>query len=106
MHPMTMVQAMIMAFPLESRWNPIFQNSGGIVFLGTPHRGAPVANRASLLIECIPWLPSSRLLHLLRGQSSLVAQIAEQFNSIWGSRPIFSFRETNAMFGFGMVIHY
>jgi len=103
---MIMVQAMIVASSPQSGWNAIFQNTRGIVFLGTPHRGAHIANRASLLINCIPWLPSSRLLHLLRAQSSLLAQIAEEFNNIWGSRPIFSFRETTAMFGFGMVVHH
>jgi len=100
------MQAMILASSPESGWNVIFQKTAGIIFLGTPHHGPSPADRASLLTRCVPWLQLSRILRLLHAKSSLLAQIAEQFNSIWESRPIFSFRETTAMFGFGMVIYH
>ena len=97
------MQAMILASSNESDWDVIFQKTAGIIFLGTPHHTSSLADRAPLLTRCIPWLQSSRILRLIHTKSSALTQIAEQFNSVWGSRPVFSFRETTAMFGFGMV---
>src|SRR5260370_12513832 len=106
MHLFTVAQAMIRASSPGSEWNSIFLNTAGIVFLGTPHRYSPSAHGPWLLIRFFLCLPSPPLVHLLRANSSLLARIADQFNNIWGSRPIFTFRETSAMVGFGKVIHH
>jgi hypothetical protein len=90
-----LAQAMIVAFAsiIGSDHNNIFQNTAGIVFLGTPHRGSSLANRAGLLFRLIRRRRPPPLLDLLSAKSSLLNQIAGRFNSIWGLRRIFSFRE-------------
>ncbi len=106
-HLITVAQAMIVASnsPIGSGYNNIYQNVAGIVFLGTPHRGS-FANRAGLLFRLITFRSSPPLLHLLEARSLLLNQIADQFNNIWGSRRIFSFRETKAMFNWKIVTHH
>ncbi len=105
-HLITVLQAMIIASSTESGWNSIFQNTAGIVFLGTPHRGTYSANVAAayfcsnLLVQTLP------LLSLLRANSPSLTRIADQFNDVWGSRRIFSLCETKPMFGAKMVIHH
>ena len=83
---------MILASSAESEWNWIFRNTSGIVFLGTPHRGHPLGSAACLILQSIS--ASSQLLPLLQANSASFTQIAEQFIDLWGSRPLFSFRET------------
>jgi hypothetical protein len=78
---------MIIASSAESGWNCIFRNTAGIVFLGTPHRGSHLASAASSISRRIPG--SSQLLPILQANSSTLAQIAERFNNIWGTRPLF-----------------
>jgi len=98
-----LAQAMISAF---DSYKNIFQNTAGIVFLGTPHQGSSLADRASLLFRLIRRRRPPPLLDLLSAKSSLLNQIAGRFNSIWGSRHIFSFRETKVMFNWKIVIHH
>ncbi len=108
MHLITVAQAMTVASdsPIGSGYNNVFQNTAGIVFLGTPHRGSSLANNAGLLFRLFTLRPSPPLLRLLRAKNLLLNQIADQFNNIWGSRCIFSFRETKAMFNWKIVTHY
>ncbi|SRR5258707_8437170 len=103
-HLITVSQAMIIASSTESAWNSIFQNTAGIVFLGTPHRGSSSANAAAAYFRLIPLVQIPPLIRLLRKNSSLLVQIAEQFSNIWGPRRIFSFCETNPTFRGKMVI--
>src|SRR6267154_1801527 len=83
---------MILASSAGSGWNCIFRNAAGIVFLGTPHRGSPLASAASVISEHMPG--ASMLLPILQANSSAIIQIADRFNNLWGPRPLFSFRET------------
>ncbi len=106
MNLITMAQAMILASSTTSKWNSIFRNAAGIVFLGTPHRSSSSANGPGFLIRSKLHLPIPPLLRLLRANTSLLAQIADRFNNIWGSRRVFTFLETNATIGFGIVIHH
>ncbi len=106
MHLITVAQSMILASEPESEWNDIFLNTAGIVFSGTPHRGSSSANAAAAYFRLIPFVKTPPLIHLLRKDSPLLAQIAEQFSNIWGSRRIFSFCETNPTFGPRTVIHH
>jgi hypothetical protein len=106
MYLITVTQAMILASSTESEWNGIFQNTGGIVFSGTPHRGSSSANEAAAYLRLIPLVKTPPLISLLCKNSSLLVQIAEEFSNIWGSRRIFSFCETEPTFGLKMVIHH
>jgi hypothetical protein len=106
MHLITVAQAMILASSTESEWNGIFRNTAGIIFLGTPHRGSSSANEAAAYFRLIPFVHTPPLVRLLRKDSSLLAQIAEQFSNIWGPRRIFSFCETEPTFGLRMVIYH
>ncbi|SRR5258707_2742339 len=103
----TVTQALILAFasPIGGDSNNIFHNTAGMVFLGTPHRGSSSVNRACFCIRSILHLPIPPDLYLQHRNRSLLAEIAGKFNSIWRSRPIFSFCETKAMFSWKIVIH-
>jgi len=106
MHLITVAQAMILASEPESEWNGIFLNTAGILFSGTPHRGSSSATAAAAYFRLIPFVKTPPLIRLLRKDSPLLAQIAEQFSNIWGSRRVFSFCETNPTFGPRTVIHH
>ncbi len=98
---------MILASSTKSKWNSIFRNAAGIIFLATPHRAPSSADGACFHIRStILHLPIPPLIRLLHAKSLLLDQIADRFNSIWGPLPIFTFRETKAKFGFGIVIHH
>ncbi len=106
MHLITVAQAMILASSTKSEWNGIFQNTAGILFLGTPHQGSSSANTADACFDLIRLVKTPPLISLLRKDSPLLAQIGEQFSNIWGSRRLFTFCETNATFGPRTVIHH
>jgi hypothetical protein len=101
MHLIAVAQAMILA---KRKWTSIFRNAAGIIFLATPHQVPSSATGACFHIRSV-LLPTPPLLRLLRSKSLLLDQIAGRFNNIWPRR-IFSFRETKAKFGFGIVIHH
>ncbi len=117
MHLITVAQAMIFASKPGSRWNSIFRNTAGIVFLGTPHRGSSSASGPWFTIRSFLLPCQTPLLRLLHKNSPSLALMATQFNNIWespdrfngirGSQSIFSFCETKKMIcGCKMVIHH
>jgi hypothetical protein len=108
-HLITVSQAMIIASSPECGWNSIFQNTAGIVFLGTPHRGSssasgPEFNILSSLLQILCCLSPPPFPSFLRANSPKLARIADEFNDVWGSRRIFSFCETKATFRGKIVI--
>jgi hypothetical protein len=110
-HLITVSQAMIIASSIRSGWNSIFQNTAGIVFLGTPHLGSSSASGPgfrilSSLRQILCCLSPPPFLSLLRANSPKLAQTANQFKDVWGSRRIFSFYETKATFRGKMVIQH
>ena len=78
MHLITVAQAMILASKPESEWNGIFQNTAGIVFLGTPHRGSSSANEAAAYFRLIPFVHTPPLVRLLHKDSSLLAHVGSE----------------------------
>src|SRR5258707_9022336 len=108
MHLITVTQAMILAFasPIGNDWNNIFHNAAGVVFSGTPHLGSSSVNRTSFRIRSILHLPIPPDLRLQHGNPLLLAEIADQFNNIWGLRPIRSFCETKARSSWKIVVHH
>ena len=89
----------------ESQWAYLRELVKGVVFLGTPHRGSEWANRLYFLLlgPSIFW-PGSKFVPLLRkGNSSLLATIAEQFNNGWGRRQILTVREGQGIGVLGKV---
>jgi hypothetical protein len=73
-HLITVLQAMILASSTESAWNSIFQNTAGIVFLGTPYRGPSAIGRGWRILPSrrhILWfLSPPPLLSFLRANST------------------------------------
>ena len=109
-HLITVSQAMIIASSTESAWNSIFQNTAGIIFLGTPHRGSSSASGPgfrilSFLGQILCCLGPPLFISLLRANSPSLARTADQFNNVWGSRRIFSFYETKAIRGKLVIQH-
>ena len=89
----------------ESQWAYLRELTKGVVFLGTPHRGSEWANRLYFLLlgPSIFW-PGSKFVPLLRkGNSALLATIAEQFNNGWGQRQILTVREGQGIGVLGKV---
>jgi hypothetical protein len=110
-HLITVSQAMTLASSTESAWNSIFQNTAGIVFLGTPHRGSSSASGPgffilSFLSHILCCLSPPPFLSLLRANSPSLARTADEFNDVWGSRRISSFCETKAMVCGKLVIQH
>jgi hypothetical protein len=90
----------------DNEWKGIFQNTKGIIFLGTPHRGSPVASGANLAIRLTTCHQPPPLLYFLRAKSQELDKIANEFTNIWKSRPIYSFCETRRMGNMIIVIHH
>jgi hypothetical protein len=76
----------------DSRWMYFRDQVASVIFLGTTHRGSEWANRLHFLLPFAG--PESGFVPMLRkGNSRLLATIAEQFNNYWGPKPILTIRE-------------
>ncbi|CUS13809.1 unnamed protein product [Tuber aestivum] len=98
-------KAMVIASSPGQSWSYLFSTSPAVIFMGTPHRGSYWAQRlfmATALSQA--FLPRSEFLHVLRDRSSMLATLAEQFNSVWGKKQVLCFRETARVGGIGMIV--
>jgi hypothetical protein len=78
-------QALILALEQQHRYGDILRSTKGIVFLGTPHRGAKLADWTRFsrdIIDIAPLGPSvvrKTLLQDLETKSGLLQRISESF---------------------------
>ena len=82
----------------------LYQDTYGVIFLGTPHRGsswAPWAKLGANLAKLALQTPSKTLLQALQIDSSVLQIIADEFSKMVRSDEIkiYSFREEKGMSG-------
>ncbi|KAF2793083.1 hypothetical protein K505DRAFT_325724, partial [Melanomma pulvis-pyrius CBS 109.77] len=86
----------------EDRYNPIASATKGIVFFGTPHRGADLAFWGEMLARlgkaCF-LRPPKDLIKDLRNNSKTVMDVSEDFRSIVDKYAIVSFYEEDKLHG-------
>jgi len=101
-------QALVNA-KLDETYHGVAQDTVGVVFLGTPHRGSAMADlgsiAASIAASAMPGLMISNpsALRTLRRNSDILFQIAGQFSNICKDISIHSFHETVPMSGTRLV---
>ena len=82
---------------LEPRYEAIMKNTIGIIFFGTPHRGADIADYGSILANIASSVtnrPTSQLLTNLRANSDALSQLTSNFKHQMPRLKIVSFYET------------
>jgi hypothetical protein len=108
--PKDVEQALIIA-EQESPYKHIFNNTLGIIFFGTPHKGSSIANYATTLTRTLLILankPNSELLESLRKGSPSLKQLGEEWKEHHDRRPygIVSFYETRTMKGLRDLVRF
>lgn len=87
----------------QPRKQRLYQETYGVIFLGTPHRGSPWAPWAKLatnLAKLALQSPSTTLLDALQVDSSVLQIIADEFSKmIREDLKVHSFREEKGMSG-------
>ena len=90
-----MSQALFQA-RIESQYQSINENTIGIVFLGTPHRGSEKASYGKILANVATVVmnkPKPRLISALQSNSDSLAQLTSNFKHQLPSYQIVSFYE-------------
>ncbi|KAI0100891.1 Alpha/Beta hydrolase protein [Nemania sp. FL0031] len=99
-------QALVLAKD-DGRFPDITRNTKGLVFLGTPHRGADLAQWAVLIKKiggAVINHPDKKLLKTLQTHSDELYKITEDFCPVSSKYAIFSFYEENAYLIWGKVV--
>lgn len=101
-------RALTMAHAQESRYGALKTAIKSVIFMGTPHRGADIANWSRLLrqIARVPGLGDIRtdLLDDLRPKSDLLMTISSDFVERAATLTIFSIYERNFLPGWGDLV--
>ncbi|KAH6636029.1 Alpha/Beta hydrolase protein [Chaetomium tenue] len=91
----------------DHHFTDIATHTHGIVFFGTPHRGADAAGWASTLsgiLATATHKPPSKFLEALKTDSVELRKISEDFRPLCGGVNIVSFYEEHAHRGLGRVV--
>ena len=93
-------QALLQASLAPHDYKDIFQNTKGIIFLGTPHHGTTVFNynAASLVTRLAIGMHSNPdILRPLEKDSSILVRQQERFAKLWDRWHVVNFYETRAL---------
>lgn len=91
-----LLKALVKATLAAQHFGSIRESTHGVVFLGTPHRGANIASYGETLVTIAKavGLGSERsLVHTLREKSPELLKLATNFTDIYGAFEIFCFYE-------------
>jgi hypothetical protein len=91
----------------DPSFTDIYNHTNGIVFFGTPHRGAEAANWAATLSNiraAVSRRPPSKFLAALQTESVELLKISEDFRPLGGKFNIVSFYEEHAHPLLGKVV--
>lgn len=81
---------------IEAQYHSLFQNTLGIIFLGTPHRGSEIASYGNILANiaaAVMRKPSSRLTDALQTNSPELLQLTSEFRHQLPNYQVVSFYE-------------
>ena len=84
----------------------VHENTCGVMFLGTPHRGSHMATQAHIVVKLagLAWRqPNARLLRTLEEESDVLEGQRKSFDSVTEKLPIACLYEEKPTAGFGMV---
>ncbi|KAI0107446.1 hypothetical protein GGR51DRAFT_570813 [Nemania sp. FL0031] len=78
----------------DSRFSDIIANVGGVVFLGTPHKGTHLAQTLNSILRIIPLGNTKQYVAELERNSGSLQDINEQFRNMCGDIHLVSFYES------------
>lgn len=103
-------QALLICREGEMHLEEVFQSTLGIIFMGTPHGGADLANWGHTLAKYLNVIRSrnSAILGDLRHKSEVLTAVQQQFQQLLRSRGvyinIYCFFEEKAVAGVGIIV--
>jgi predicted alpha/beta hydrolase family esterase len=97
-------KALILAHEQEDQYGSLLQQIAGVVFMGTPHRGANIADSMSYLASGLHLAQfgagtNRELLACLKKDSTVLAEITQRFAACCQDMKIVSFYETRRYSG-------
>lgn len=96
---MVVIKALLLA-RIEHRYESIYQQTIGITFFGTPHRGSEIADYGGVLSKIatnIMHKPDSKLIRALKSNSDELVQLTSDFRHQVPQYSIVSFYELKPM---------
>lgn len=94
------VKQALLSARIESQYSSINENTAGIIFFGTPHRGSDKAAYGKILATVASTMinkPTSKLLSALQGNSDTLARLTSDFRHQLPQYRIVSFYERKPM---------
>ncbi|MCJ1249500.1 hypothetical protein MMC30_006724 [Trapelia coarctata] len=96
-----------LAHKQDANLDSIYQNTCGVIFFGTPHRGSDKAGQAHIIVDLAKLAlrqPNAKLLRTLEEESDVLEHQRKSFASVTEMLPITCFYEEVPMGVVGMVV--
>jgi hypothetical protein len=103
-------QALLICGEGEKNLEKVFQSTQGIIFMGTPHHGADLADVGHKLAQCLGTVRNTNttILESIRPKSEVLASVQQQFQQSLRkpgvSIEIYCFFEEKAVVGVGVIV--